>query len=94
MKEHHHILHDEKSYKFYTKKGEKESYLVYDKPEFKTLEYQKTFVPKELRGMGISQELAGHALNYAKNMGFKVRPTCPVVEKFINEHPEYKEVVA
>lgn len=58
----------------------------------KVLNYQHTFVPPELRGRHIGQDIVQFALDYARLNGYKVIPTCPFVRKFIMDHPDYKDV--
>ena len=60
----------------------------------KTLDYYSTYVPSELRGRQIGQELAKFALDFAVDNGYQVIPTCSFVEQFIKRHPEYKKIVA
>ncbi|MBY0292574.1 MAG: N-acetyltransferase [Alphaproteobacteria bacterium] len=60
----------------------------------KTLDYYSTYVPSELRGRQIGQELAKFALDFAVDNGYQVIPTCSFVEQFIKRNPEYKKIVA
>lgn len=53
-----------------------------------------TFVPREMRGQGIAQQLAETALNYARDNNFKVLPYCTFVQQYIADHPEYQDLVA
>ena len=57
------------------------------------LDYYSTFVPKELRGRQIGQDLVKSALEYAKDHQVKIKPTCPFVKRIIDQHPEYKPLV-
>lgn len=59
----------------------------------KVLDYYSTFVPKELRGRNIGQDLVKTALDYAKDNQLKIKPTCPFVKRIIDQHPEYKPFV-
>ncbi|MBP6951939.1 MAG: N-acetyltransferase [Alphaproteobacteria bacterium] len=60
----------------------------------KILDYYSTFVPSELQGRQIGQELAKFALDFAADNGYQVIPTCSFIEQFIKRHPEYKKLVA
>lgn len=60
----------------------------------KVLDYYSTFVPKELRGRHIGEEIVKFALDYAKENHFKIIPTCPFVARLIVQHPEYQSIVA
>lgn len=48
-----------------------------------------TFVPPELRGRGIAEQLVRPALEYARNEGLKVVPACSYVAVFMQRNPEY-----
>ena len=52
-----------------------------------------TFVPDMARGKGISSALAKFALDYVKAQNLKLLVYCPVVAKFIKQHPEYEVLI-
>lgn len=58
------------------------------------LELIHTEVPAALRGRGLADALARHALEAARAEGVRVGPTCPFVRAFLERHPEYQSVVA
>jgi predicted GNAT family acetyltransferase len=53
-----------------------------------------TEVPDALEGQGYGAALAKTALDYAKDAGLKVIPSCPFVSSYIGKHPEYEALVA
>ena len=53
-----------------------------------------TFVPEELRGRHIGEDLVRGALEQIKAQGATFIPTCPFVQAFLKRHPEYQEGVA
>lgn len=53
-----------------------------------------TEVPDELEGQGIASELTRAALDHARAEGLKVVPQCPFVQGYLEEHPEYQDLVA
>ena len=53
-----------------------------------------TEVDPALRGRGVGEAVVRHALEAARSGGVQVIPTCPFVKKFIERHPEYRDVVA
>lgn len=68
-----------------------------------TIEYVKTgdaynllhtFVPEELRGRHVGEDLVRGALDQIKAQGATFLPTCPFVQAFLKKHPEYQEGVA
>lgn len=69
--------------------------LDYDEKEGgKVLDLTRTEVPEELRGEGVGGRLVAQALDWARDHGRRVIPTCPFVEGYIDKHPEYRDLVA
>ena len=60
----------------------------------RTIVYTHTIVPPALEGHGIAGRLAKEALDYARNSGLSVVPLCPYVADYIENHPEYADLVA
>jgi len=52
-----------------------------------------TEVPPEFQDRGIAAELAKAALDYAREFGLLVIPSCPYVADYLKRHPEYQEIV-
>lgn len=72
----------------------KTAFLSYNvSPDGKTLNYFTTFVPPEIRGRHIAQNIVKFALDYAKENNFRVIPSCPFVKAYIDRHPEYKDLL-
>lgn len=69
-----------------------EAELLYKRIDDTTLEYSHTFVPPELRGSGAGGKIVRAALDYARETGYTVHPTCSFVAAFIERHPEYEEI--
>ena len=57
------------------------------------LEMMHTEVPEALEGQGYGATLAEAALDYARQQGAKVRPSCPFVAAYIQRHPAYQDLV-
>jgi len=72
----------------------KEAHLKYNISAKDVLDYYSTFVPPELRGQHIAQNIVKFALDYAKDNHFKVIPSCPFVKKYIDQHAEYQALIA
>jgi uncharacterized protein len=53
-----------------------------------------TEVDPPLQGGGIGSALVRGALDDLRARGLKVRPQCPFVAAYIEQHPEYAELVA
>jgi predicted GNAT family acetyltransferase len=56
--------------------------------------FTHTFVPPELRGRGVAEELVRTALEDARAAGRKVTPVCSYVAKYLERHPEYAGLAA
>lgn len=52
-----------------------------------------TLVPDELRGKGVGQALASHAIEEARKGGWKIIPLCPFMRAQAMRHPEWKDVI-
>lgn len=89
------VTHQKESRQFIAVIEGKTAHLDYDiLDNGHTLDYHHTFVPPELRGRNIAQELAKFALEYAKQHQLNIKPTCSFVERYIEKHPEYQSLIA
>ena len=52
-----------------------------------------TEVPESLRGQGLGQQLARHAMDEARRTGEHVIVKCPFVTAWLRRHPEYNDIV-
>ena len=68
------------------------AYITYREVEPHILELDHTFVPLPFRGGGIASQLTKHALEYARERGYRVVPSCPFVAAYIARHPEYRDL--
>jgi predicted GNAT family acetyltransferase len=57
------------------------------------LDLAHTAVPQEAEGQGLGGALARNALEYARDNGLKVIPSCPFVHRYLQQHKEYADVV-
>jgi uncharacterized protein len=53
-----------------------------------------TGVPDSLRGKGVGQALALHAVEAARAGGWKIIPLCPFFKAQAQRHPEWRDVVS
>lgn len=53
-----------------------------------------TFVPTDLRGEGVAGRLVKGVLDHARAHDLKVVPSCWYVARYIDNHPEYSDLVA
>ncbi|HEX7631144.1 MAG TPA: GNAT family N-acetyltransferase [Lacunisphaera sp.] len=55
--------------------------------------FTHTFVPPELRGRGVAEQLVRAALADARKNGRKVVPACSYVAAFIQRHKEFADLL-
>lgn len=53
-----------------------------------------TLTPPALRGRGLAARVVQAALQHARTQGLKVLPLCWYVSGHINEHPEFRDLLA
>jgi predicted GNAT family acetyltransferase len=56
--------------------------------------FPHTVVFDEFEGQGLASELVTGALDDIRERGKLIIPTCPYVSRFIENHPDYKELLA
>ena len=87
------IKHDSQDQKFFAQVDGKEALLRYRK-QGEVLDFFHTFVPSELRGHNLAEQVVQAGFEYAKANNLKVIPSCPYVGKaFLKRHPEYSNLV-
>jgi len=55
--------------------------------------FTHTEVPDSLEGQGIGTTLARAGLDYARTNSLRVMPLCPFIAAFIENNPEYKDLL-
>ncbi|MEV6149458.1 GNAT family N-acetyltransferase [Nonomuraea sp. NPDC052129] len=55
--------------------------------------FTHTEVLPQHEGQGLAGKLVGHALDASRDTGLRVVPLCPYVVKYIERHPQYKDLV-
>ena len=58
------------------------------------LDLTHTAVPQDAEGQGIGSALAHAALEYARENGLAVIPSCPFVHAYLQKHREFGDLVA
>jgi uncharacterized protein len=53
-----------------------------------------TLVARELEGRGIAAALVAAALQHARDAGWRVRPTCSYVARYMQRHAETQDLLA
>jgi uncharacterized protein len=88
------VKHDEGAGKYYAVVDGFESVCEYGPAGEGRLNFFHTYVPPELRGRGVADELVRHALGDVLARGLKVVPSCWFVRVYIDRHEKYRAVLA
>ena len=56
--------------------------------------FAHTEIDPEFRGRDLAAALVQASLDDARANGYRVVPRCPYVKEFIDEHPEYQDLVS
>jgi len=88
------VKHDEQAGKYYAVVDGLESVCEYGRTGDGVLNFQHTYVPPELRGRGIADELVRQALEDVLERGLKVIPSCWFVRLYIDRHARYQAALA
>lgn len=72
--------------------GEPAGIAAYERSD-DTITFTHTVVDEEVEGQGIGSTLIRHALDDARSQGLTVVPQCGFVAAFIEDHPEYQDLV-
>lgn len=88
------IQHDQTNQQFTEEVDNKLATLKYTLMDNdKTIDFYSTFVPSDLRGQGIAEDLAKAALSYAAANHLQVVASCSFVQRFIQRHAEYQKLL-
>jgi uncharacterized protein len=88
------VKHDEAAGKYYALVDGHESVCEYGRRGDGVLNFWHTYVPPELRGKGIADELVRQALEDVLARGLKVVASCWFVRLYIDRHPKYQPLLA
>jgi predicted GNAT family acetyltransferase len=72
--------------------GDQVAFLTYRRHDDRVL-LAHTEVPESLRGQGLGQLLAKHALDEARRTGSHVIVKCPFVTAWLRHHRDYDDIV-
>jgi predicted GNAT family acetyltransferase len=67
--------------------------MTYSRTTPKLIIIDHTGVPDALRGKGVGQALAVHAVEEARKGGWKIIPLCPFFKAQSQRHDEWRDVV-
>jgi len=84
------VRRDDAKGKYYAVIDGHEAHIRFAPAGDRTLDFQHTEVPRELRGRGVADTLVRRALEDVRARGERIVPTCPFVRAFLGKHPEYQ----
>ena len=88
------VVDDEAEHRFVvTLDGEPAGFAAYERSG-STVVFTHTVVDEHLEGQGIGSSLIRYALDDARAKRLTVVPRCGFVAAFIEEHPEYRDLIA
>lgn len=67
--------------------------MTYSRASAHLIIIDHTDVPDALRGKGVGQALALHAVEEARKGDWKVIPLCPFFKAQLERHPEWNDIV-
>lgn len=76
------IEHQQDKQRFIIPIDDYEAVLEY-RLDGKHIDFNRTFVPDELRGKGLAERLVRHGLKWAKAQNFEIQASCWYVQKFL-----------
>lgn len=79
--------------RYYTIVEGHEAEVTYSRASPQLIIVDHTGVPDALRGKGIGQALAAHAIEAARAGGWKIMPLCPFFRAQAMRHKEWQDVV-
>lgn len=88
------VRHDSEGSRFVIDLADGEAVLEYAHVDGRTVDYRSVRVPPQHRGEGIAARLVTHALEYAREHGLRIIPSCSYARRFIAGHPAYADLVA
>jgi predicted GNAT family acetyltransferase len=89
-----HVKHNSQDQEFTIQQDGFSGELAYSKPQSSVIDFTHTFVAEELRGKGLAEELAKAGLAYARQEGLKVQTSCQFMASYVQQHPEYQDILA
>lgn len=67
--------------------------MTYSRASPRLIIIDHTGVPDGLRGKGVGQALALHAVEDARKGGWKIIPLCPFFKSQVERHPDWQDIL-
>lgn len=90
---HYDLRHEEAANRFVADFGEGPVAEVNYHLTDSALDIERTYVPPERRHQQVGERIVAFAMDYAREHGLKVIPTCPFVHDVVERNPEYRDLI-
>ena len=87
------VEHDVNNSRFVVRFDDDDAELTYSIVNPRLIELVHTYVPESARGHHVAEALAQAAMDFARERGLKVVPTCPFVRRWLAHHPDEAKLV-
>lgn len=87
------VEHDEERQQFVARVEGKNGFLRYARVDERTVDLRTTWVHPELRGRMVGETLVKRALEWARENGYAVIPTCWFVDTVVERNPGYRDLL-
>ncbi len=87
------VQHDPNRHRFFLEVSGGTAELAYRRLDEHTVDLAHTGVPEAAEGQGIGGKLAKAAFSWARQNGVKVVVSCPFVRKWLERHPDERDLV-
>ncbi|HZX41889.1 MAG TPA: GNAT family N-acetyltransferase [Myxococcaceae bacterium] len=87
------VQHDPNRHRFFLEVSGGTAELSYRRLDEHTVDLVHTAVPDAAAGQGIAGKLAKAAFAWARQNGVKLVATCPFVRKWLERHPDERDLV-
>ena len=87
------VEHDARNNRFVVRLEDDDAELTYSMVSPRLIELVHTFVPESARGHHVADALAQAAMDFARERGARVVPTCPFVRRWLAHHPDEATLV-
>jgi hypothetical protein len=88
------VVHDARTLRFWMELPGGVAELAYVPVSDSVLDFYSTWVPAPERGRHVAARLVTAALAHARERGYRIVPSCWYVRRWIDAHPEQRDLLA
>lgn len=94
MNEQYEVVNNKRAFKFEISLPNNETAFIEYRWQKGNMVLMRTLVPVSMRGKGMGAYLVKYVLDYVRANDLKVIIYCPFITKYLENHPEYSDLVA